>query len=174
MPCKRRKRDVTAVFRFMRNLSNRSCKPRYLWRRPSLHPKSKAPDECISVVARTTTLGHFLEFLDIATAENDVLGLEGCAQPLNNVDDVFPPFVLAVLLQTAKADVVLVRSLAIRKMAKLHRLQESVDDHGGAEARAQAEEQHASTFVAAQRLHGGIINSLDRASERLLEVKPHP
>src|SRR6516225_5568545 len=139
-----------------------------------LHPEPEAACKCISIVALTAALGHFLKLLDIAPAENDVVRLEGCCQAFNNIKDIFAPFVLTVPLQTSKADVVLVGSLAIGKVAELHGLQESVDNHGGAKARTQAKEQHASTLVAAQRLHGGVINHLDRASESLLEVKPDP
>ena len=139
-----------------------------------LHPEPEAACKCISIVALTAALGHFLKLLDIAPAENDVVRLEGCCQAFNNIKDIFAPFVLTVPLQTSKADVVLVGSLAIGKVAELHGLQESVDNHSGAKARTQAKEQHASTLVASQRLHGGVVNHLDRASERFLEVEPHP
>src|SRR5215469_7298550 len=94
---------------------------RYLWR-TSLHPKPEAASECISVLALTAALGHFLELLHIATAENNIVGLESCGQAFNNIYDVFAPFVLPVLLQTSNTDVVFVRRLAIRKMTKLHGL----------------------------------------------------
>ncbi len=98
----------------------------------SFHLKPEAACKCISVVALTAALGQLLEFLHVAAAENDVVGLEGGGEALNDVKDIFLPLVLSEFLQPAKPDVVLVRRLAIGKMTELHGLQMSVDDHSGA------------------------------------------
>src|SRR5215471_20420490 len=59
-------------------------------------------------------------------------------------------------------------------MAQFRGFQESVHDHSGAEAGPKTKKEHAAVLVAAQCLHGSVIDHLDRTSERLLEVKPDP
>jgi len=44
----------------------------------------------------------------------------------------------------------------------------------GAKASAQAEEQHAAAAVAAECLHGSVVDDFDRTTERLLEVETDP
>ena len=71
-------------------------------------------------------------------------------------------------------DVVLVGAFLVRKMAQFHRLDDAVDDHGGAKAGSQTEEQHLAALVAPQRLHGGVVDDLDRTLEGGCEIEPDP
>ena len=49
----------------------------------------------------------------------------------------------------------------------------AVNDRG-AKLPVEAEEQHSSSLVAAQSLHGRVVDQLDRTSERLFIIKPDP
>src|SRR5215471_17945497 len=59
-------------------------------------------------------------------------------------------------------------------MRQLHRLQLAVDDHGRTQACAEPEEQHTSAFIAAQRLHGSVIDDSDGTAESALKIEPSP
>jgi len=59
-------------------------------------------------------------------------------------------------------------------MRQLHRLEHAVDDQRGADAGAEAEEQHAAAVVAAERLHRRVVDHADRTSERAREVEADP
>ena len=59
-------------------------------------------------------------------------------------------------------------------MSELHRQEVAVHDQRAAESRSQTEEQHLSAFVAAQRLHGGVVHELDRDAEGLAVVELDP
>src|SRR5881296_3488256 len=103
--------------------------------------------------------------VDVASTENDVLRLERGDQTADDVLDVAPPLREPVRLQPVQSDVPLESSIPIRQVAQLHRLHDALDDEGRAQAGPQAEEEHLSALVAAQRLHRRIIVDLDRASE---------
>src|SRR5271165_1478369 len=59
-------------------------------------------------------------------------------------------------------------------MRQLQRRQHVIDDERRAQARSQAEKQHASSFVTAQRLHGGVIYDLHWRRERGGVVESDP
>ena len=60
-------------------------------------------------------------------------------------------------------------------MGEFHRLQHPIDDHGRSQAGAQAEEEHTSLLVAAERLHGRIVDDLQRlAAEGLAVIELRP
>jgi hypothetical protein len=59
-------------------------------------------------------------------------------------------------------------------MRQLHRLEMPVDDQGRAEARAEAEEEHAPALVAAERLHRRVVQDAHRLAEGLAEIESHP
>src|SRR5262249_42163031 len=62
----------------------------------------------------------------------------------------------------------------VRQMAQLHRLDDAVQNHGGTQPRSQAQEEHLAALVTPQRLHGRIIDDLDRAPECRSIVEPDP
>ena len=137
-------------------------------------PHEESAPERIRVVAQPATGRQLLEYLSVAAAEHNIVGLERGDQSVNHVKNVLPPLFLASLLQSALADIVLISGLLVRQMTKLHRLHDSVDDERRAEAGSQPNEQHLALFIAAERLHGCVIDHFDRPAERLLEVEAHP
>src|SRR5262245_28629918 len=84
------------------------------------------------------------------------------------------PFLFSSLLQAALADVIFIGPLLVRKVSQLHRLDGPIEDHGGTETGSQPQKQHLAALVAAQSLHGGIIDDLDGPLERGLEIKSYP
>src|SRR4051812_44457710 len=59
-------------------------------------------------------------------------------------------------------------------MANGERNDRAIQDEHAADARAQAEVKHSATFVAAERLHAGVVHDADRATERgrIVEIYP--
>ena len=57
-------------------------------------------------------------------------------------------------------------------MRELERFDDAVDDQRGAETGAEAEEEHSAAFVAAERLHDGVVHDLRRLPERRSKSKP--
>src|SRR6516162_1792297 len=84
------------------------------------------------------------------------------------------PFLLAVLLQSAEPNVILVGGLPIREVAEFHRLDETVDDQRRAKPRSQPQKEHCSLPIASQRLHRRVVGHFDWASESALEVESDP
>ena len=50
----------------------------------------------------------------------------------------------------------------------------AVNYHRGAEAGAEAEEKHATAFVAAEGLHAGVVNNFYGVAEGFAEIETHP
>ena len=59
-------------------------------------------------------------------------------------------------------------------MREFHRLGDIVDDHRGAEAGTQSQEQHAPALIAADGLHQSVIDHLDRLAELRGEIEAGP
>src|SRR5438270_6693814 len=108
------------------------------WGVTRVFPEAKSADEGIGLVARAATLGELLQLVDVPAPEQHILGLEGGDQACNHVRDIFAPFLLAVPLQPATADIIFVGSFPVRKVPQLHGLDDTVHDHGGSETRSQA------------------------------------
>ncbi len=64
--------------------------------------------------------------------------------------------------------------MLVGEVRELHGLEKSVADHCGAEAGAEAEEEHAAAFVAAEGLHAGVVDEFHGMAERFAEVEAHP
>src|SRR5262249_21655414 len=93
----------------------------------------------------------------------------------NDVVDDILPLLVAHALAAGVADIVLETAvLFVRQVTEFHRCDGSLDDEGRAQAGAQAEEEHAAAVVAAQGLHGGIVDELDRFAEGDLEIEIDP
>src|SRR5215469_1158231 len=85
------------------------------------------------------------------------------------------PFFLAEALEAAHAEIILVGfSFFVEQVGELHGLEYAVDHHGGAQASAEAEKKHAAAFVAAEGLHGGIVDDSDGTSKRFRKIEIHP
>src|SRR6202011_2601682 len=59
-------------------------------------------------------------------------------------------------------------------MSKLSRLDDTIQNQGGSQARPQSKEEHSTAFITAQRLHCRVINKFDGATKCGLEIKPKP
>src|SRR5215510_217308 len=139
-----------------------------------LSPEARAAQKSIGVVALAATLGQLLQFFYIASAENDIVGFEGGDPALNHACDMAPPFLFSPFFQAALADVILIGSFLVWKMGQFHRLDDTIADHGGTKAGSQPEAKHLAALVTSQGLHGCIVDHLDRAFERGLEIKSYP
>src|SRR2546425_6283432 len=112
--------------------------------------------------------------MNIASTQHDIVRSEGSNQLLNDVSDKASPFFLAVLLQATDADVVLKGGLFVGQVAKLHWLDNSIDNHGGTKASSETEEQHLAALVTPERLHRCIIHDVNRTFEGFFKVKTGP
>ena len=82
---------------------------------------------------------------------------------------------LAVCLEAGVAQSIEDRfARTIRQAAKLERDDNVLGDECGADAGAEAEEEHASAVVAAERLHRGVVDHTDWPAECSFEVEAHP
>src|SRR5580692_1555401 len=64
--------------------------------------------------------------------------------------------------------------MLVGEVRELHGLKKSVANHCGAEAGAEAEEEHATAFVAAESLHAGVVDNFYGMAEGFAEVEAHP
>ena len=138
-------------------------------------PQAHAAAEGILVVAAAHAVRQLLQALGVAAAEHDVVGFEGVAQALDHVEHRLAPLAVAAALTPALADVVLEGApVLIGHMTDLGRFDHPVDDERRTQPGAEPEEQHAAAAVAADRLHGGVVDHLDRPAERAGEVEADP
>src|SRR6202008_3183152 len=111
----------------------------------------------------------------IAAAEHDVVRFESSTELRDDLANALAPAVIADALASALAGVVLEGSAAlVRHVAHLGRLDHSSDDERRAQARAESKEEHAPTAIAADGLHGRIVDDAYRPPECGAEVVAHP
>src|SRR4051794_3327520 len=139
-----------------------------------LSPKPEPPKERIVVVAKADVRRQLTEKAGVAAAEDHVVRLERCDECCNRLVHELAPALLAVSLEAARADVLLVGLLPERQVPELHRFHDAFHDHRRAEPGAEAEEEHPPSLVAAEGLHGGVVDDLRRFAEPLLEVEAGP
>src|SRR5258705_3252658 len=140
-----------------------------------LFPKAEATDEGVFVFAEADAVGQCVELFAVAATEDDVIGGERFLEKFHDLGDVAAPLFLAKTFEAAKAEIVFVGfPFFVEKMREFHGLKKTVDDHGGAEAGAEAEEEHVAAFVAAKGLHGGIVDDFHREAKGFGEVERHP
>ena len=138
-------------------------------------PEAKATDEGIVVAAQARAGRKRFQFFGIAAAEDDVIGGERFLQALDDFGDVAAPFFLPEAFEAANAEVVFVGfPFFVEKMREFHGLEKTVDDHRGAEAGAETEEEHVAAFVTAEGLHGGVVDDFHREAEGFGEIEGHP
>ena len=102
----------------------------------------KPPANALALSPRRQPCGQVASLSALPPPSTMSSGKSAAAQELDHLGDMLAPFLLAEALEAAPADVVLEGRLAVGKVPELHRLDDAVEDHRGAEARAQAEEQH--------------------------------
>src|SRR5579863_3277316 len=133
--------------------------PRSAMPAPRRAPQLEAAEESVLVVAEPDVFRELLELAGIAAADHHIVRLERGHQPFDHLRHLVAPLLRSEALQSRGANIVLVRPAALeREVAELHRLEDAVDDHGRAEAGAEAEEQHAAALIAPERLHGGVVD----------------
>src|SRR5262249_24011766 len=87
---------------------------------------------------------------------------------------IAPPFLLPPLLQAALAHVVFIHALLIRKVAEFHGEHDAIGDERRSQSGAQAEEEHLASLVAAERLHGCVVDDFHGTMEGALEIEAYP
>jgi hypothetical protein len=68
-------------------------------------------------------------------------------------------------------------SAAMRRpgqVAEFHGLHDAIHDHGRSNPRSEAQKEHLAAVVAAQSLHGGVVDDLHRTTECGCEIEPDP
>ena len=73
---------------------------------------------------------HVLQFLDIASAQNDIIGFEGCDQAVHHMLHIASPLFFPVSFQSMLPHVILIRCFSVREMAQFHRLHNTVHNEG--------------------------------------------
>ncbi len=64
--------------------------------------------------------------------------------------------------------------MLVGEVREFHGLEDSVANHRGAEAGAEAEEKHAAAFVTAESLHAGVVDNFYGMAEGFAEIEAHP
>src|SRR5215831_13234036 len=137
-------------------------------------PQPKSTTKRVVVIAWAGTRWQRIEPLDIAAADHGVVGLEGGNQASHDVANVEAPFLLAVALESAPTHIVLIRALLVGQVTKLHGLHDAVHNHRRSKPGSETEEEHLSALVAAQRLHGCVVDDLYRVAECGSEIERDP
>src|SRR5262245_44425874 len=137
-------------------------------------PQPEAAPERIGVVAGARMRRQRSEFLDVASANHGIVGLERGDEARHDVGNVTPPLLLAVAVQAGHADIVLIDALLVGQVTKLHGLHDAVDNHGRAESGSEAQKEHLAALVAPQGLHGGVVDDLYRMTECCGEIESDP
>lgn len=142
---------------------------------PASIPHAKPADERVGVGTLTRSGWNLLQLLDVAASQHDVVGRRRRLQILHDVRHGDRPLLLAEALEPAETQIVFERlPFLVLQMCKLHRYDFPFEHHGGAEAGAETEEEHASAVIAAERLHRSIVHHAHRVSERFCVVEAHP
>src|SRR5215471_4898991 len=137
-------------------------------------PQPKSATKRIVVIACAGTRRQRIELLDITAADHGVIGLECGNQASYDIGNVAAPFLLAVALESAPTHVILIGGLLVGQVTKLHGLHDAVHNHRRSKPGSETEEQHLSALVAAQRLHGCVVDDLYRVAECGSEIERDP
>jgi hypothetical protein len=144
-------------------------------KRELLFPEAVAAEEGVFIFAEAGAGGQGVEFLAVAAAEDDVIGIEGFFEELHDFGNVAAPLFFAEAFEAAQAEIVFVGfPFFVEQVGEFHGLEKTVDDHGGAEAGSEAEKKHVAAFVAAEGLHGGVIDDFHGETKGFGKVEGHP
>ena len=139
-----------------------------------LLPQAKSAAESIGVISSAAVWRQLFQFLNIASSQNYIIGFKGGDQARHHIHHITPPLFLASFFECCAPHVVLVGALLVREMAKLHRFDDAIHNQRRAEAGAQPQEEHLAALIAAQRLHGRVINDLDGTAKCAFKIKSDP
>ena len=118
--------------------------------------------------------GSFFNFFALPPPSTMSSGASASISRAVPTSTCFCPLLAAAPLQGANAEITLPRAVAVRQVRQFHRHDDAVGDQRGAETGAETEKQQQSALVAAERLHRGIVDDLNRTAERRLEIKADP
>jgi len=112
--------------------------------------------------------------VDVASSEDHIIWFEGGDQASDNVLDIAPPFRFTHSFAPPDAHIVFIGSFSVRKMTQFHWLDDAIHDHGGAEAGSQSQEEHLSSLITPQCLHGSVVDEFYRTSQCGFKVESDP
>src|SRR4029450_9827074 len=96
----------------------------------TLFPKAKPSPECVGVFACAAVQRQVLKLFHVAATKNHLFWTKPIYQDLDHIGDQTPPFLFAIFLQSANADVVLIASFLVRKVSQFHCMDGAIDDQG--------------------------------------------
>src|SRR4029453_6314636 len=171
-------RSCARYLRSCSHLRHLLCSTAWFRAHPSMWlralPQPKSTTESIVIVAGARTGRQCIKLFDIASANNGVVGLKRGNETGHHIGNVTAPFLLAVALQSGPTHVVLVGALLVWQVTELHGLHHAVHNYGRSKARSETEKEHLAALVAAQGLHGRIVDDLHRMTECCGEIEPDP
>src|SRR5262245_16501737 len=126
-------------------------------------------------MSQFNSLRNQYQFLRISTTQHDVIGNQGFLQLHNGVLNIALPGFVAESCLPGFAKVILNdAAVAVGQVAQLERKDKVVPNQGGPKSRPESEKEHPAAVVAAERLHGCVIDDTHRFAQRFLEVECHP
>src|SRR5258707_7823456 len=138
-------------------------------------PELDAAIDGVTIGSEGDVAGKILHKLGVAAAEKNGVADQRCPETFNDVENGFSPALNAATFQAYEADVVFVgAAFSVGQMGKFKGDDHAVEDHGRAETCANAEKEHATTLIAAEGLHGGIVDEAERLAEGLLVGRVDP
>src|ERR1700741_4194256 len=137
-------------------------------------PEPKSAAESVIVIAGAGMGRQRIQHFDVAAPDHGVVGLQRSDEMRDDIEYVTAPFLLAVTLEPVPTHIVLIDAFLVRQVAELHGLDDAVYDHGPPKAGSEADKEHLAAVVAAQGLHGCVIDDLYRPTEGCCEIEPDP
>ena len=112
--------------------------------------------------------------MNVATADNHVFWFKCSNKAFHGISDITTPLFFAIFLQASNAQVVLKSGLFVRQMPQLERFDNAVHDRCRSKTCPEAQKEHLATLVAAQSLHGRVVDDFDREFEGGFKVETFP
>ena len=137
-------------------------------------PQAKTAAERIGVMAGTTSRRKRIKVSYVAAPDHRFVRLQGGGESLHYISHAASPFPFAGTFKTRASNVSLVCVLSVRQVTEFHRFYRAVHNKGTTESRSETQKQHLAAVVAAQGLHGGVIDHLDGSAEGRGKIELHP
>src|SRR5512146_409340 len=103
----------------------------------SMFPQAEPAHKRVGVVTLPATGWELFQLLDVAPAQDHIVGFKSRDQAFHHIRNVRSPLLLTPSLQSSKPYVVFVGCLHIRKVAQFHGFDDAVHYHGRAESGSQ-------------------------------------
>lgn len=137
-------------------------------------PKLKSAPKRVGVVAQPAARRQRFQFADVSPSENDVVGQQRGSQAGHDIGYVAAPLLQAMFRQSTLTHIVLKCALLVGQMSEFHGLDDSIHNKCRSQPGSQAEKEHPAASVAAQSLHGGVIDQFHRTVESGFEIEADP